>query len=470
MTDPGRSQGFRQLLAVFHRTCCQEAGLSPANGIRGLPNHFFHLVRFCIRIFVRQVRSAVFLVRRNQAYRHAINLEQFRSAFPGGPCHPCQMRKPPEILLVRDRGNRTALLDHVQSFLNLQCLPEAVAIASSFHDPPGVRVHDLQAAVFDNIVRITVQHTVRLQSLIDQMVQSLVLREIRNPEKLFRVLLPQCCKHGSLLPFQHDIVDLCIQLRIILLIVQGLDLRGFQPADKAVRRKQILIRSLSGRGKDHRRHRFIQQDAVRFIHKHEIRRLLQLGVRIGQKLIPQIIKTELTVGTVKNIAAVSLHFLLMRHFRCGYADRKAQLFIHRAHPPAVACSQIGVGCCDPRRSLTGITHGRKNSRHCLSLPGLHLGSVSLRHRQCAVKLFIKGFEPQTPPDGNRSQRKQFFLSFLHREATQLLSLLKQLRIGQAAQGFLKPANSVYRTAVSQRNHAYTSFCLAALLLPPVGGE
>ena len=65
-------------------------------------------------------------------------------------------------------------------------------------------IHNLQTSVFHNIIHIPVQNAVCLQSLKNQVIKLLILCEIRNPEKLLRMLLPQRSENCCFLPFQYD--------------------------------------------------------------------------------------------------------------------------------------------------------------------------------------------------------------------------------------------------------------------------
>ena len=367
-------------------------------------------------------------MRRNDPDFHTIDLPEFPSAFPGGTGHPGKVRKPAEILLIGDRSHRPAFLYHIQTFLYLQRLPEAVAVAPAVRDPASMRIHDLQLSFLYNVIHIPSEHSMRLDRLIDQMIQRRMVRQVIDPEKSFRMRLSEGSKHCCPVTDDHNIIGILLQTLICFIIfpVQALYLRTFQPSDKPVHCQQILIKFLCSSRQDHRCDCFIQQDAVRLVHQHEKRCFLHLSLFIDRQLIPQVIKAKLTVRTIENITCISRLFLFYAHIRLCHRHAEAQQLINRTHPFTVPPCQIRISSCDPCRSAQRIQHRRKYRCQSLPLSGLHLHRASVRHCQRSHQLFIIRFYSQCPPNRHCRQRKQSF--------TMLHAVCRQAGTGRMCQG------------------------------------
>ena len=354
---------------------------------------------------VRQVAAHAASVRRDGAHRHAVHPAEFPAPLPGRAGHAAQQRVAPEILLVGDGGDGHALAHQLKPFLDLQRLPEPVAVAAAVQHAPGVRVDDLQLAVRDDVVHVAPERAVRLNRLEDHVGDGQVVRKRLEPKELLGVALAQRREHRHALAPQHDVVELLVEPPVLVLVLQGLHGHALQVPHEPVHRGQQRMQRTAPAGENHRGHGLVEQDAVCLVYQHERRLALHLPLFGLRQLIAQVVKAELAVRAVEHVAGVGGLFLLKGHPRLGHGDADAQRLVHRAHPLAVAPGEVGVDRGDVRPpAAERVQARREHGGHGLALARVHLRHAALRHRDGAQHLLGVRGDGESAPERFVHQR------------------------------------------------------------------
>ncbi len=240
--------------------------------------------------------------------------------------------------------------------LRLVHQPEILRVLEKLHQAGGLGLADL--------------HSIQQQA--DFALQSLAVRSSRG------VLTMELAQ--QLFGFREEPVA-----QPFLGLVQRLDLR----LEHAV---LIVISDDRRAADDQRRARFINQDRVHLVHDGEVMPALDLVFfALGHAVVAQVIEPELGVGAVSDVVIVLLAPHARRLVVQDAAHRQAQKLIHRAHPFAVARSQIVVDGDHVNASARErIEINRQRGHQRLAFARGHFRDSTRMQRITADELHVEG--------------------------------------------------------------------------------
>ena len=143
-------------------------------------------------------------------------------------------------------------------------------------------------------------------------------------------------------------------------------------------------------GDDQWRTSFIDEDGIDLINHREIQFALRLVLSRKREIVTQVVKTELIVRRIRNVARIGITFFFLGLAAFGYADGQAKKFVDRSHPVGVALRQVFVNRDDMHAIATQrIQIGRQCRNQRLALTSPHLGDVAVVQNHAANQLHIE---------------------------------------------------------------------------------
>ena len=137
-------------------------------------------------------------------------------------------------------------------------------------------------------------------------------------------------------------------------------------------------------GNDQGRTGFVNQDGVHFVHDGVVVTPLSQLRLADDHVVPQVVKTQLIVGAVGNVAGIGLATLGTVHIMDDQAHAEPQEAVHLAHPLTVTARQIIVH----RHHVDALAAqciqiGRQGGHQGFAFTGLHFGNTSLMQHNAA---------------------------------------------------------------------------------------
>ena len=281
-------------------------------------HHCIELLFLCHINGIVLVHSAHRLIGGNFHHVHAVDIPEFFFFCQRSTCHPRLLFVLIKEVLERDSGQSLALPLHLNFFLGFNSLVQTVRIPPAGHDTPCKFIHNEYFVVFYHIILISVHQIVgpQRQNNIVLDLQIFRVREIFNGEKF--------------LHFFHTV--LCQSNNLILLIdneVPGLydffahDSRhlshlaaGFPPLQlpgQSIAKFIELCRLAALSGNNQRSTGLVDEHRVHLVDDSIIQLPLYQLFFIDHHVIPQIIKSQLVVGNISDVAGVLLPPLIVVH-------------------------------------------------------------------------------------------------------------------------------------------------------------
>ena len=251
----------------------------------------------------------------------------------------------------------------LNAFFRLQSLVEPLGISPPFHRPAGELVDDHHTAVFDDVIGVALEQTVRAQGGVDmvdqrdvlQIVQRAAFNQANLGQQRLDMLGAGISESGGLLLFV-DLVILRHQFRD-----QGVDL--------AIKGRAVLGRA----GDNQRRARLVDEDRVDLVDDGEVELALDHVIQAELHIVAQVIEAEFVVGAISDIGGVLSAPRVIVETVDDAAGGQAQLFINLPHPAGVTAGQIIVHCDDMHTGpVESIEINRQGRHQGLALTGFHL--------------------------------------------------------------------------------------------------
>ena len=159
---------------------------------------------------------------------------------------------------------------------------------------------------------------------------------------------------------------------------------------------------------DERRPRFVDQDAVHFVHDGVVQIALDKLLMAELHVVPQVIEPEFVVGPVGYVRIVGLLPFTVVQPVDDTAHRQPQESVYLPHPLAVALGEIIVY----RNQVDALAVQRiqinRHGRHQgLAFAGFHFGDFSLVKNKAAYQLDVEGPHPQGTDGCLPRHRKSF---------------------------------------------------------------
>ena len=286
---------------------------------------------------------------------------------------------------------------------------ESVAPAAAGHQPPGELVDDHDLTVLDHVLDVELEQRVRAQALLDVMEQRHVHRIVEAAgsgreavrEHLLRL---RHARFGEL----HRLVLLVGQvvaglLEVVALL--GLDVALGHRAREEFRDDAIdfvieVRRFFRRTGDDERRPRFVDQDAVDFVHDRELVPALHEVREVELHVVAQVVEPEFVVRPIGDVAPIGHLPLGVGQLVLNHADRHAEEPVDPAHPLRVAARQVVVDGDDVYAlAFEGVQVGGQRRDERLALTGLHLRDAAVVQHHAADELHVEVPHVQHPAAG-----------------------------------------------------------------------
>ena len=157
---------------------------------------------------------------------------------------------------------------------------------------------------------------------------------------------------------------------------------------------------------------------------------------VNDHVIAKVIKAQLIVGHIGDIAVIGCPALIVGVAVQHHAYGQTQSLMDLAHPLRVTVRQIVIDGYDmDALSFQCIQIGRKGGYQCFSFTGLHLGNAALMKNDSADQLNPVMLHPKNTPCGFPHGSKRFYQYIIQRLSFcqtlfELLCLPSKLLIGQ----------------------------------------
>ena len=151
-----------------------------------------------------------------------------------------------------------------------------------------------------------------------------------------------------------------------------------------------LARLLALARNDEGRTRFIDEDGVDLVDDGKVQLALNHELQVVFEVVAQVVKSELIVGAVGDIALICGTLLLVVHAGHDDADGQPHELVDLAHPLRVAAGEVVVDR-DNMHALAGerLQIGGKGCDERLTFARLHLGNASLEETDAADDLHME---------------------------------------------------------------------------------
>ena len=390
MLDALAFQHTRQQLGFFNGNRTDQNRLSLFVTLGDLFNDCLVLALFCAVDQVCVVDTLYRTVGRNCDNVQLVNFTEFVFLCHCRTGHARQLGVQTEIVLECDGCQGLGFLCDLYAFLCLDCLVQTVIETTSQHLTSGKLVDDDNFAVLDDIVDILPHHAVCFQCLVDMVQQRHVFRihQIVHSEVLFCFLDTTACDRRCLGLFVYDVIRILVDLFLVLLVVHFYDRcrsqRLCELIHNAVQRSGLVALT----GNDKRCSRLVDQDGVHFVYNGKVMFPLYLVLLINDHVVTQIVKSQLIVGAVCNIAVISRTALVVVQTMQDTADCQTQEPQHLAHFIRLCLCQIVVDGNHVYTLARQCIQICSNASHqCFTFTGFHLGNTALVQNDCTNDLY-----------------------------------------------------------------------------------
>ena len=191
---------------------------------------------------------------------------------------------------------------------------------------------------------------------------------------------------------------------------------GLHGADDRVHPVIELRALLTLAGDDQRRTGFIDQDGVNFVHDGESVAPLHQVVLADDHVVPQVVKAQLVIRSVGNIAGIGRTAFFRLQVVHDQADAQAQEAVHLAHPLTVAAGQVVVHRHHMDAfAAQGVQVSRHGGHQGFTFTGFHFRDPALVQHDAAQHLYPEGAHSQHAvrsfTDGGKSFRENVVFGF-----------------------------------------------------------
>ena len=278
-----------------------------------------------------------------------------------------------EEVLQRDCRQRLRFLFDLHSLLGFDGLMQAVTPLATFHHAAGVVVDDDDFIIAHDVTDIVFVEVMRLQGVVDQMRPLHVARRVEalHAGEFFRIAHAQLGEMAR--------VFLLLQLEVQV---------AFELSRQFVCHRVLRHVIVGTPGDNERCAGFVDQDVVDLVDDRVIQPPLDLLLLERLHVVAQVVKAELVVRSVSDVATVGDLFFVVTGVGLNRADGQAESHVQRPHPLHVALSQVVVDRDDMHRASHRIQERGERSHQRLAFPGNHLGDHPLMQDVAADHLHI----------------------------------------------------------------------------------
>ena len=300
--------------------------------------------------------------------------------------HPGQFLVEAEVVLEGDGGQGLVLLLDRHSLLGLDGLVDAVRPPAPFQHPAGELIDDPDLAVDHDVVLIPLVQLLGLQrgvELVDQIGGDLVVQVVHAQGGLDGV--------DSVLGRGND--SLLLVYLVVMFALEAPD-HGSEPLVESSRLTQPAADNQRGSG-------LIDEDRVHLVHDAERVASLRSFLIGHSHVVPEVVETELIVGSVGDVGGVSSSLLVpVPNLGDHQAHRESEPPVDLAHPLGISAGQVVVDRAEvdtPPRQAVEV--GRQGRDEGLALAGAHLSHPSQVKGHAPHHLNVVVPLPDNPPSG-----------------------------------------------------------------------
>ena len=328
-------------------------------------------------------------VRRNLDHVEAVDLVELAGLGDRRSGHARELVVQQEVVLEGDRRHRLVFLADLQAFFDLHCLVQTIRPTAPGHLATGELVDDRDLhpalALFDHVVIVERIQVVGAQRVLD------VVRPVHVAGRVERIHADQLLGGFDAVLEQVDLALLLFDFEVLF----GLELERNIVGDL------VLLRHLFRRATDdQRRARLVDQDRVDLVDDRVVQDLLHLVLHAVLHVVAQVVKAELVVRAVDDVAVVHGRALGGRHVRLDPRARDAEIVKDRHHPQRVTLGEVIVDRHEEARLPRERVEVQGQRRHQrLAFTRRHLCDVTLVQRDATDELHIKVAQAQ------RAQRR-----------------------------------------------------------------
>src|SRR5699024_9893929 len=240
-----------------------------------------------------------------------------------------------------------ALSLHLHMLLGLDSLMKPVGITAARHDTAGKFINNKNLVVLNHIVLILMHQIVGAQSKDDIVLdlQVLRIRKVLNVEEILHLLHAALCKVDDLIFLIYDEVSGLHNLFAhngghlghLMAGLAALKLLGQDIADF------IELGGVAAlTGNDQRGTGLVDKHGVHLVDDTVVKFSLYKLFLVDYHVVTKVIKSQLVIGHIGDVASVSRTSLLRLHIVQYHAHGKTQEFMNLTHPLGVTLCQIVV--------------------------------------------------------------------------------------------------------------------------------
>ena len=451
--DPPAGEHLAEDLALFNAHGAHQNRLALGVAFQHLLDYRVVLAVHRLVDAVRHILAGAGLVGGYGNDVEPVDLVELGGLGAGGTGHTGQLVVHTEVVLEGNGGQGLALGGHLNPFLGLDGLVQALVVAAADHQTAGELVHDDDLAVPHHVVDIPLHHAPGLDGLVDVVGQGHVLRvgQVVHMEPGLRLLHAGGGEGGALVLFVHHIV--AVHLVVLLFLgVQLHHLGHLQGTGKGVGLLVQVAGVVPLAADDQRGTGLVDQDAVHLVHDGEVVAPLHHVLFIGDHVVPQVVEAELVVGAVGHVGGVG--GLPGGKVDAGHdqAHAQPQEPVHLAHPLAVAAGQVIVdGNHVHPFAGKGVQVGGQGGHQGFAFTGLHLGDAAPVQGNAADDLHREVLHSQhtpagLPADGERLGQQIVQAGTVGQTLAQRRGLGLQLGVGHGLVGGLQRQHLIRQRA------------------------
>ena len=267
---------------------------------------------------------------------------------------------------------------------------QPVREAATVHDTTGESVDNEHRVVLYEVVDVALHRSVRLERLIYMVGELRIFGrgEVFDVEEFLNLADTRCGEHGGARLLVNDVIRVDIVAEFLL--IHLLDAELAQAADACIRAVVHIGGFVALTRNDKRGARLVYQDGVDLVDDGENMSALNHSALLNDHVIAQIVKAELVVRSVCDVACVHalLFFLglIVRDKTCCHAEKA----VYTTHLLRAGIGEVFVDRNDVHALARQCVEVRgQGGDEGLTLTGFHLGDASLMQDDTAYQLNVE---------------------------------------------------------------------------------
>lgn len=370
----------------------------------------------------------------NRNHLKAINMLKLISFSVGSPGHAGKLFIQPEVVLEGDRRDGLVFGARRQPFLDFDSLMQTIGPAPARHGATSELVDDDDLAITHDVMVVATKQVVRAQRGVELLEQADIADIVQRVVGIEQSAFGEQRLDTLMTEFSEvDLTTLFVNPEITGLattLFNVLALLATQPRNQRIDISIMPRRRFGGTGDDQWCPRLIDEDGIDFVDDCEVEIALHAIFGTQRHVVAQIIKTELVIGAVGDVAGVRRTLVGMLHTGDDNASGHAECCVDTSHPGGITAGQVVVDGDNMNTTTSkGVEiHGERRDQR-LALTGLHLGNTPLVQHHAADQLNVEMAHLQCATGGLTHQRKGFRQEIIKRLArTNPLAQTRCLRL------------------------------------------